>query len=633
MARPEARSPRARWLACLLAAVVQAGAGAAHAASASAAATESLEPAKAAIRVKDFGKAVQLLSDLSNDGDPGAKYLLGSLVMNGLGAPADRARARQLFKAAADAGEARAAYGLAAILATDDPADPAAARQWLARAAELGNSRAIELTRSAALPLDFEPAVALTDESQRRSALWRAAANGDIVKVAALAEPDRVNAVDEFGRTALHRAADDGAGDAIEILLSKGAAVNVADHYGVTPLMLACASEQPRTCSRLLQAKANVGAVDRAGNSALVYALRNGRASQARELVAAGAVPVPLKHGMTAGAPATAPDRAAVDAYSGWPDVAVAASRTNADWLHELLRSGADPDARTPAGDSALLVAVASNSPAAVIALLEAGADASQTGPRGLAPLELAVRQGLEEPLHALLQDPHVQDTGMSGPALIAAVERGNPAMVRQLLAAGADPNATGKNRTVPLLLAAARSHVEIAKLLLAADAAPSTVDAAGRSALWMAACNDSSALIATLLAARAAVDAADREGLTPLACAAARGHSDAVERLSRAGANVAARDRNGDTPLTLAAAGGHTEVIRRLLAAGADLDAQNQHGDTALILATQSRNPAAVQALLVAGADRRLRNRDGVAAADAARARGFAEVAALLVR
>jgi ankyrin repeat protein len=632
MARPERWRLRG-WRAGLLAAVLQAGASVAQAATASAANFEALEPAKAAIRVKDYNRAAQLLSNLAGQGNPGAEYLLGSLVMNGLGVPVDRARARQLFESAADVGEARAAYGLAALLATDDPPDPSSARRWLARAAELGDLRAMELARSAALPLGFAPAEVLADESLRRSALWRAAANGDVATVAELAVQERVNAADEFGRTALHRAAGAGATDAVDLLLSRGAAFDVTDHYGVTPLMLACGTEQARTCSRLLHAKANVGAVDRGGNSALVYALRAGRSSQARELMAAGAAPVRVKQGMTAIAQSTAPSRAAVDAYSGWPDVAVAASRTNSEWLRELLQRGADPNARTPAGDTPLLVAVSANSSSAVIALLDAGADPSQANPRGVAPLELAVRQGLDEPVRALLEHTRVSEGGMTPRVLIAAVERGSPAMVRQLLAGGADPNATGKDQPTPLSLAAARGHDEIVNLLLAANAAPSTADAAGRSALWMASCNGSSAMIASLLKAGAAIDAADRDGLTPLACAAARGHSDAVERLSRAGANLAARDRNGDTPLTLAAAGGRTEAIRRLLAAGADLDAQNQHGDTALILATQSRDSAAVQALLVAGADRRLRNRDGVAAADAARARGFGDVVALLGR
>jgi ankyrin repeat protein len=80
-----------------------------------------------------------------------------------------------------------------------------------------------------------------------------------------------------------------------------------------------------------------------------------------------------------------------------------------------------------------------------------------------------------------------------------------------------------------------------------------------------------------------------------------------------------------------LAAAGGHSAAVRRLLASSAPTDAQNRHGDTALILASLYGNTEVVQALVAAGASRKLRNRDGVAASDAAKARNFGNVVALL--
>jgi hypothetical protein len=80
-----------------------------------------------------------------------------------------------------------------------------------------------------------------------------------------------------------------------------------------------------------------------------------------------------------------------------------------------------------------------------------------------------------------------------------------------------------------------------------------------------------------------------------------------------------------------LAARGGHSATVRRLIAAGADANAQDRLGDTALILASQLGSVETVQALLDAGASRKLRNRDGVAASDAARARSFGGVLALL--
>jgi ankyrin repeat protein len=78
-----------------------------------------------------------------------------------------------------------------------------------------------------------------------------------------------------------------------------------------------------------------------------------------------------------------------------------------------------------------------------------------------------------------------------------------------------------------------------------------------------------------------------------------------------------------------LAARGNHALIVRRLVALRVELDTQNKFGDTALILASQAGASDVVDMLLQAGAKKTLRNRDGVAAADAAAARGYDAVAA----
>jgi ankyrin repeat protein len=69
--------------------------------------------------------------------------------------------------------------------------------------------------------------------------------------------------------------------------------------------------------------------------------------------------------------------------------------------------------------------------------------------------------------------------------------------------------------------------------------------------------------------------------------------------------------------------------IVRKLVALRVALDAQNTFGDTALILAGQAGAAEVVDVLLAAGAKTTLRNRDGMAASDAAAARGFDAVAA----
>jgi ankyrin repeat protein len=594
---------------------------------------DSLEPAKAAIRIKNYGAAARLLSEQAARDNADAQYLLGTLLLADLVPQSDDEQARSMFEAAARNGQARAAYALAAMSARGESRDLEVARQWLARAAELGDPTARDMLQRGVLPLEYRVQDSLVDEASRRLEMWRAARRGDVVTLAMLATPERVNAADEFGRTALHHAADAGAAEAVSLLLAHGAKVDAVDEYGVTPLMLACAVDPPAACARLMQAKASVATMDRSGNTALAYATRSGRTQQARELLAAGSAPVRASVSAASPGPTGHLSRASIDAYAGWPDLVVAASRREPARLRDLLAGGADPNASAPGGQTALLAAVGAGSVQAAALLLDAGADTSKADAQGNSPVGIAVRSGNVALMDTLLQhgaSPNAH-TARERPALVVAVAGGDPRAVRVLLAVGADANSREPTGTTPLMIAAVRDEADIAGLLLGAKAVPSTTDSSGRSALWFAACADSKTTVPILLKAGAAVDAADEDGVTPLSCAAARGNQGVVDHLLRAGASVASRTRSGDTPLMLAASGGDAGTVRRLLAAGADANAQNRLGDTALILASLVGNVDTVQVLLDAGASRKLRNRDGVAASDAARARSFGSVAALL--
>ncbi len=461
-----------------------------------ASAPDALEPAKAAIRIKDYGSAARLLTEQAARGNADAQYLLGTMVLADLVPQSSRAQAQQLFESAAGKGNARAAYALAAMHATGEPRDPAGAKAWLERAAKLGDPVARDMLQRGVLPLEVRPQDSLLDEASRRVELWRAARRGDLVTLEVLATPERVNAGDDFGRTALHYAAEAGSTEAISLLISRGAKIDATDQYGVTPLMLACAVDPPDACARLLQARASVAAADRGGNTALAYALRHGRSQQAKDLRGAGSAPVAASVVTSAAGPMDHLPRAVSDTYAGWPDVVVAASRKDPAKLRGLLGRGGDPNATAPGGASALAVAVASDSPAAASVLLAAGADVSRPDGRGLTPLELAVRLGHDAVVEALLQhgaNPNAH-AAREEPLIVDAVESGDARMVRDLLAAGADSGARGGQGATPLMISAARDRADIVGLLLDAKAAPSVVDSSGRSALWFAACADAAA-------------------------------------------------------------------------------------------------------------------------------------------
>lgn len=74
--------------------------------------------------------------------------------------------------------------------------------------------------------------------------------------------PGGINAQAEDGRTALHEAAARGDVRTVRLLLNRGAAVNIQDEHGVTPLTLACAAQSEGVISLLKAAGAVRTALD-----------------------------------------------------------------------------------------------------------------------------------------------------------------------------------------------------------------------------------------------------------------------------------------------------------------------------------------------------------------------------------
>jgi ankyrin repeat protein len=222
---------------------------------------------------------------------------------------------------------------------------------------------------------------------------------------------------------------------------------------------------------------------------------------------------------------------------------------------------------RTP-----LLVAVRNRNCATTRALLAAGADANASDLSGLTPLAIAA---------------DTDDT------TIAAV----------LLEAKASVDKADKRRRSPLIRAATKGHVAMVKYLVAAGADVNWL-ASGTTAL-MEAANCSDLNVATILIeAGAHADAQEKEfGLTALALASTKGRIEFGKFLIKANANLNAITHTGATALSLAAQFGHGELVKALIDAGADLNLPDKKGLTPLMRAVQNRHVKIVESLLNAGA------------------------------
>jgi ankyrin repeat protein len=171
------------------------------------------------------------------------------------------------------------------------------------------------------------------------------------------------------------------------------------------------------------------------------------------------------------------------------------------------------------------------------------------------------VRLGMGDPNHVPSPDA----------ALYNASEHGATAVVRDLLAGGANPDWQNAIGWTPLMIAAAERHPDTVIVLLDAKVNPNLRNRLGRTALMFAASYGQDTIVERLLAAGADpnIVAGDATGWTALVAAASAGHTSTVESLLRGGANPAIKSKQGETPLDIARGKGHAEVIRILQRSG----------------------------------------------------------------
>ena len=270
--------------------------------------------------------------------------------------------------------------------------------------------------------------------------------------------------------------------------------------------------------------------------------------------------------------------------------------------------------------------------------LISHGAAATHRARYGVTPLAFAIRQDHVEMTLLLAKAGARPDPDLAG----IAVGKGKPELVAALFENGANARQSahlaGQSGFRPLLvIAAQRGNPAIVRTLLAAGADPSARDVYGWTAVRWA--HEGKARkqpgAAEIIALLDSVGARDSAGVRAVDLAQALRRSDlaGVRAALKAGANPNARDETGLTPLIRASSASDAEIVRALVAAGATVDVVIPNSVTPLTAAIENGDVATARVLLDAGA--RGDQRDGRAVeplfATAMHARG--DIAALILR
>jgi len=245
------------------------------------------------------------------------------------------------------------------------------------------------------------------------------------------------------------------------LLKARRTNVNAAQPDGATALAWAAYWDNAETAKRLLRAQADPNIANDYGVTPLLLAIRNRSPAMVTLLLKGDADP-----------------NAAL--WSGEKPLMAAARSGEVDIVRALLDAGADVNASEPRRDqTALMWAVGFGYPDAARVLIEAGANVN------------ARTTKLDEdytPMQIEAYTKNVPGTAQGGyTPLMFAARRGDIDTARLLLERGADVNVESEADGSPLVIASAAGNEELALLLLEAGAEPNAVDAGDMTPLHYA--------------------------------------------------------------------------------------------------------------------------------------------------
>lgn len=312
-------------------------------------------------------------------------------------------------------------------------------------------------------------------EEGNQAELWRLVnACGDVDSIVA------------DGATPLHFAAQCGHDKSVQFILGKTNKVEAHDKFGRTPLYLAVFHRHAEVTRLLLQREVDPNAGCKCGTTAVSKAAENGDVDILEQLLKRGASW--NTQNLDGESPKDLADRNGHAAASklfvefqteNLKSFLTAARRGSITDMKYLINSGIDPEARNTSGASALDMAAQYGQLETVRFLINdttisklpqdqraRTADAK----KGITALHWASRGGHESVVRLLLKagaDPNASEKGILYTPLHRAAQAGHDKVVELLLDWKAEPNARAGNDVTPLHLAATQGREAVVRLLL----------------------------------------------------------------------------------------------------------------------------------------------------------------------
>ncbi|MEC8882435.1 MAG: ankyrin repeat domain-containing protein [Pseudomonadota bacterium] len=213
-----------------------------------------------------------------------------------------------------------------------------------------------------------------------------------------------------------------------------------------------------------------------------------------------------------------------------------------------------------------------------------------------------------------LLLENKAQELHEGWSAVMIAVESNQPLAIKALLEGGCSPNTwKQKSKKTALMFAAESGKYAVLKSLIDHKAKLDPQDSSGKTALMFAVeSNQSLAAIKALLAGGADPNIANKEGKTALMFAVESNQSLAIKSLLEGGADPNIANKEGKTALMIAVELGDKWDVELLIDKGADLNMTDKQGKNLMMYAVESGKMEIVELFLKKGSNLKMTDKQG---------------------